>query len=90
MSEFAPVRGFALRESLKDSCTAPKVRGEIPDRNLRDDFAMSALDHATTVYSKMAVAELDRLMGRKNYSKDEAVARLAYNMADAMLAAREI
>ncbi|WP_297803481.1 hypothetical protein [uncultured Brevundimonas sp.] len=59
-------------------------------KTLRDEFAMSALDHATSVYSKMTVAEMDRVMGRKNYSKDEAVARLAYRMADAMLAAREV
>lgn len=90
MNEFTSVRGFALRESLKEGGNSAKPKGEIPAKNLRDDFAMAALDHASSIYSKMTVAELDRLMARKNYSKDEAVARLAYNMADAMLAAREI
>ncbi|WP_312821253.1 hypothetical protein [Brevundimonas sp.] len=59
-------------------------------KTLRDEFAMAALEHATSVYTKMTVTELDRMMGRKNYSKDEAVARLAYNMADALLSAREV
>lgn len=80
----------------KSSQTAVDIKPDKPkakasaSKTLRDEFAMSALDHATNVYTKMTVAELDRLMGRKNYSKDEAVARLAYNMADALLAAREV
>jgi hypothetical protein len=84
-----------LRKSPNTSPDAP-AKAEKPkakvtaSKSLRDEFAMSALDHATSVYTKMTMAELDRLMGRKNYSKDEAVARLAYNMADAMLIAREI
>lgn len=70
--------------------TKSKAKPKAATKTLRDDFAMAALDHATAVYTKMTMTELDRLMGRKNYSKDEAVARLAYNMADAMLAAREV
>jgi len=77
-SETAPVE--TPSEKAKPKAAAAKT--------LRDDFAMAALEHASTVYAKMTVTELDRLMGRKNYSKDEAVARLAYNMADAMLEAR--
>lgn len=84
----------SLRRSLevKLPSTEPKpakTRASIPPKNLRDDFAIASLDYGTTIYAKMTVTELDRLMGRKNYTKDEAVARLAYNMADAMLAARE-
>lgn len=80
-------RDMAVSENIKTERDTPKG-GDT--KSLRDDFAMAALDHATSIYSKMTMAELDRLMNRKNYSKDEAVARLAYNMADAMLAAREI
>ena len=69
--------------------TKPKTKVSA-SKSLRDEFAMSALDHATSIYTKMTVMELDRLMGRKNYSKDQAIARLAYNMADALLAAREV
>lgn len=77
-------------ETGEDKAKPAKAKAKTgATKALRDDFAMAALDHATSVYAKMTVAELDRLMGRKNYSKDEAVARLAYNMADAMLAARE-
>lgn len=87
---------FLLRNTLSDMALTekPKTEPEKPKggsiKSLRDDFAMAALDHATSIYTKMSVAELDRLMNRKNYSKDEAVARLAYSMADAMLAAREV
>ncbi|MHC3127170.1 hypothetical protein OB03_07625 [Brevundimonas sp. GN22] len=84
-----------LRKSPMASPEAP-VKADKPktkvtaSKSLRDEFAMAGLDHATSVYTKMTMTELDRLMGRKNYSKDEAIARLAYNMADAMLVAREI
>lgn len=87
---------FLLRNTLGDLAVSENKKPEIEKpkggdiKSLRDDFAMAALDHATSVYTKMSMAEIDRLMNRKNYSKDEAIARLAYNMADAMLAAREI
>lgn len=77
----------AVTEESKTERAKPKGGST---KSLRDDFAMAALEHATGIYAKMTVMEIDRLMGRKNYSKDEAVARLAYNMADAMLAAREV
>lgn len=83
-----------LRKQIQDgsAVVAPttKAKTKAGAKTLRDDFAMAALDHATSVYAKLTVPELDRVMGRKNYSKDEAVARLAYSMADAMLAAREV
>ena len=91
MNEPGLLRKKLLESVLPEGGATPKEKGSLDAvKNLRDEFAMSALDHATSVYSKMTVTEIDRLMGRKNYSKDEAVARLAYNMADAMLAARDI
>lgn len=70
---------------------APKPKAKVTaSKSLRDEFAMASLEHASNVYSKMTVAELDRMMARKTYTKDDAVARLAYNMADAMLTAREV
>ncbi len=81
------VDDLAVAEGAK--AERSKVAGGLT-RSLRDDFAMAALGHAAGVYAKMTVQETDRLMNRKTYSKDEAVARLAYNMADAMLAAREV
>lgn len=79
-----------LRKTTLDVEPVEKVKPIVTaTKTLRDDFAMAALEHASTIYAKMTVTELDRLMGRKNYSKDEAVARLAYNMADAMLEARQ-
>lgn len=78
-------------QSLNATAKAEKPKAKVTaTKSLRDEFAMAALDHATSIYTKMTMTELDRLMGRKNYSKDEAIARLAYNMADAMLAAREV
>lgn len=82
-----------LRKPVAENTEATaksKPKPKVATKTLRDDFAMAALDHATAVYAKMTMTELDRLMGRKNFTKDEAVARLAYNMADAMLAAREV
>lgn len=81
------VDDLAVAESAK---TERSKMADGSTRSLRDDFAMAALGHAAGVYAKMTVPETDRLMNRKTYSKDEAVARLAYNMADAMLAAREV
>lgn len=77
-----------LEDALIDLNVSPKPKKASP-HSMRDDFAMAALEHATNVYTKMSMAEMDRIMGRKNYSKDEIIARLAYNMADAMLIARE-
>lgn len=82
------LRKTTLDTALSDVQIEVKPKADSA-KNLRDDFAMAALDHASTIYAKMTVAELDRLMGRKNYTKDAAVARLAYNMADAMLEARQ-
>lgn len=84
-----------LRSQLKPelqpkSGDSDKVQAVELPKGLRDEFAMAALEHANLVYGKMTVGELDRMMGRKSYSKDEAVARLAYNMADAMLVARQV
>ena len=91
MTESSPLRKSLSEDIHSVVTTKAKARTKSNStKTLRDDFAMSALAHATSVYTKMTMTELDRLMGRKNYTKDEAVARLAYNMADAMLEAREI
>ena len=84
-----------LRNQLKTdpqaaTADSTKPAGKVEPKGLRDEFAMSALEHANLVYGKMTMAEVDRMMGRKTYSKDEAIARLAYNMADAMLLARQV
>lgn len=77
-------------ETAGQASAAAKTNAISDVRTLRDEFAMASLDHAASIYAKMSMAELDRMLGRKNHTKDEAVARLAYKMADAMLAAREV